>query len=48
MIMIAFEIEAILSICLYQRFLAFVISFDCDTLMTQSFFCPNPTMWDIF
>ena len=34
-----FEIEAMLSICLYQRFLAFVISFDCDTLTTKSTFC---------
>ena len=36
-----FEVEAMLSICLYQRFLTFVISFDCDTLVTKSLFCPN-------
>ena len=33
-----FEIEAMLSICLYQLFLTFVISFDCDTLITKSHF----------
>ena len=33
-----FEIEAILSICLYQIFFTFVISFGCDTLMTISSF----------
>ena len=38
MIMNVFEIEAILSICLYQRFFNFVISFECDTLITKSFF----------
>ena len=36
-----FEIEAMLSICLYQQFLTFVISFDRDTLITKSPFCPN-------
>ena len=29
-----FEIEAMLSICLYQRFLTFVILFGCETLIT--------------
>ena len=43
-----FEIEAILSICLHQRFLTFVISFDCDTFITKSYFGPNPIMWGIF
>ena len=33
-----FEIEAMLSICLYQRFLIFVIWPDCDTVITKSFF----------
>ena len=36
--MIYFEIEAMLSIRLYQRFLIFVISPDYDTVMTKSFF----------
>ena len=43
-----FKIEAILSIRLYQRFLTFVIPFDCDTLLTKSYFCLNPVIWDIF
>ena len=43
-----FEIAAMLSVCLYQRFFNFVISFDCDTLITKSYFCPRPVMWDIF
>ena len=30
------EIEAMLSLCLYQRFFIFVTSFDCDTLITNS------------
>ena len=33
-----FEIEAMLSILLYQRFFIFVISPDYDTVMTKSFF----------
>ena len=33
-----FEIEAMLSIRLYQRFLIFVISPDYDTVITKSFF----------
>ena len=33
-----FEIETMLSIRLYQRFLMFVISPDYDTVMTKSFF----------
>ena len=36
-----FEIEAMLSICLYQQVFTFIISFDRDTLMTKSHFCPN-------
>ena len=30
--------EIMLSIRLYQRFLIFVILFDCDTMITESFF----------
>ena len=30
--------EIMLSIRLYQRFLIFVIPFDCDTMITESFF----------
>ena len=37
-----FEIEAVLSIRLYQSFLCFVISLDYDTVITKSSFCPNP------
>ena len=33
-----FEIEAMLSIRLYQRFFSFVISFDDDTVITNSSF----------
>ena len=33
-----FEIEAMLSIRLYQRFFIFVISPDCDTVITKLFF----------
>ena len=33
-----FEIEAMLSIHLYQRFFIFVISFDYDTVITKSSF----------
>ena len=33
-----FEIEAMLSVRLYQRFLIFVISPDYDTVITKSFF----------
>ena len=29
-----FKIEAVLSICLYQRLFTFVTSFGCDTLIT--------------
>ena len=36
-----FEIEAMLFICLYQRFFTFEKSFNCDTLMTKSPFCLN-------
>ena len=44
-----FEIEAMLTIRLYQRFFTFfVTSFDYDALITKSYFCPNPVMWDIF
>ena len=38
MIIKVFEIEAMLSICLYERFLTFVISFGCDTLITKLYF----------
>ena len=37
-----FEIEAILSICLYQRFFTIVVFFGSDTLITKSHFCSNP------
>ena len=43
-----FEIEAILSVCRYDKFLNFVISFGCDTLITKSYFCPFLIIWDIF
>ena len=33
-----FEIEAMLSVRLYQRFFIFVISSDYDTVITKSFF----------
>ena len=36
-----FEIEAMLSIRLYQRFFVFVISPDYDAVITKSLFCPN-------
>ena len=36
-----FEIGAILFICRYQIFFTFVISFECDTLITKSYSCPN-------
>ena len=43
-----FEIEAMPSFCLYQRFFIFVNSLDCDTVITKSYFCPNPAMWVIY
>ena len=39
--MSVFEIEAMPSIRLYQRFFIFVISFDYDIVITKSSFCPN-------
>ena len=36
-----FEIEAMLSIRLYQRFFIFVISPDYNTAIAKSFFCPD-------
>ena len=43
-----FEIEAILPICLYQKFSAFVISFGCDTFITISSFFVLIQLFGIF
>ena len=41
-----FKIEAMLSVCLYQRFLTFKISFDRDALITKSPLSQFLTMYD--